>query len=672
MRGRVLTAASAARLSALALAFALVGGVTASCTPTGPTPPTPQQQFCEFWDKVADAPPSPDNAVLVKPDVVALAEGTTVVGSSCTAPGAKVALNAAVIAEGDEVPVEQGTSSTEVVAAINGEEIDAGEPVLDNVSVQALSADIGVNGITLRGNVNVRLSGVTSTIGFTGTLSNLENWSVNLSSTNLTIPGVTTSPVTFSGTLNVTNGVPALLLTAAASSVKIGDISVTGANLRFEASPTTGVAAKVNGTVKIGPSTATGVVDVAFDKAGALVSATADLTARLRGFQTGGGLVDLTGTVHLEGNRTETAISFSGSGVLGSTVINEANGSLTLGVNKATLIGKIDVADGPNSIRFNGSIVWDGITAVPNLVLEGAGEFSGTLNDGQTVSVAGTVSSEIGPGGVRAVVTGAFKLGTLKANGRAVIGSSGGTTTLEVDANLVDAGFAARIEGAIIITDGVAETVQLDAAVTGTVQLGDATLTGATLRLRSSYGSPLDLSFSGGLRVGSSADLAGSLDASFGPNGSLLSLDGNLTGSLQLGGWGLLGFAGTVVASPDQITLSGSGALSTTNFPLGVEFKGSFTSSLTTPSWSLNGSGRLRIGGLQIASARLTLSQTAGMQATRTGFYLSIIGIPTYLEADFYMNAAGGCSQVRLTGGSFLARPLARLILPGIVNCPVS
>ena len=59
------------------------------------------------------------------------------------------------------------------------------------------------------------------------------------------------------------------------------------------------------------------------------------------------------------------------------------------------------------------------------------------------------------------------------------------------------------------------------------------------------------------------------------------------------------------------------------------------------------------------------------MKATRAGFYLSIIGIPTYLEADFYLKSTGGCDKVILTGGSFLARPLARLALPGIVGCPV-
>src|SRR5690606_25913075 len=133
----------------------------------------------------------------------------------------------------------------------------------------------------------------------------------------------------------------------------------------------------------------------------------------------------------------------------------------------------------------------------PYLLLEGGGEYSGTLNDGTTVSVAGTMSTEIIGGQLRAVVDGNFKIGTLKAAGQAVVNVSGATTTLEVDADLVDAGFAARLSGAVIITDGIAETVQLDASVNGTLSLGDLSVTGANLSIRSSYGSPLELKFAG-------------------------------------------------------------------------------------------------------------------------------------------------------------------------------
>jgi hypothetical protein len=385
----------------------------------------------------------------------------------------------------------------------------------------------------------------------------------------------------------------------------------------------------------------------------------------------GGKKADLTGTVTLDGNKDETVITFSASGIVGDLQVAEANGELTLATNKATFSGVLDVISGPNTLRLNGTIVWDGTLATtPFLMLQGDGEFSGTLNDGQTVSVAGSISTEIIGGQMRTVVTGNFKLGTLKATGEAIVETSGPTTVLTLDASLQDAGFTADIDGNVIIDNGLAETVALNANVVGNVQLGDVTLNSPSLSIQSSYGAPLDISFSGGLVVGTKAALSGSIDASFGPTGGLLSLTGSLTGSLDLDGWDL-NFTGNVVATSDQVTLTGAGSLLMTTFPLGIDFNGSLTSSLTQPTWSLLGTGRLRIGSLEIASARLTLSQTAGMKSTRTGFYFSIIGIPTYFEADFFLNPGGGCSKVNITAGSFLAKPILALVLPGVVGCPV-
>src|SRR5690606_25034231 len=105
------------------------------------------------------------------------------------------------------------------------------------------------------------------------------------------------------------------------------------------------------------------------------------------------------------------------SGIVGDLVVNAANGELTLATNKATFVGVLDVAQGANYVRFNGSIVWDGITAyTPFLTLEGGGEISGTLADGQHFAAAGTLETTVVGGQARTVLTGDFKIGTLKAN----------------------------------------------------------------------------------------------------------------------------------------------------------------------------------------------------------------------------------------------------------------
>lgn len=666
------------KIGAATLSLALLMTVLVACTPSTTSPPTTTtpwsaQKFCEFWDKVEEAPPATDSAVLVKDNVVALADDTTVTGQQCTDSNAKVALDGATLAQGAEVLSEQNNASSPKVAAVTGDEIAAGAPVLDNLKVQALGVEIGSYGIRLRGNVQVTLSGVTSTVGFIGTLTDLNNWSIQLSSSAFTIPGLTVSPVVFSGTLTVTNGKPSLVMSANASSVKIGDISVTGAAIQLSASPVTGVSASVAGTVKVGPSTAAGNVAVSFDRAGALVSAKADISAHLVGSMAGGKKVDLQGSVKLDGNGVETAISFSGHGIVGDLNVNEANGSLVLGTNKATFVGVLDVQQGVNVVRFNGSIVWDGITAsTPYLNLQGAGEISGTLQDGQKISVAGSLDTQIIGGQVRTVVTGNFQVGTLKAQGSAVVESAGATTTLQLDAQLQNAGFAASLGGVVVITDGRAETVSLDASVNGQVHLGDVTLSNANLHIASTYGSTLELGFSGQLDVGNKASLQGTVAAAFGPNGTLLSLTGDLDGSLQLDSWGILDFHGSVVANPEQVTLTGDGGIVTTNFPLGITFKGSFTSRLDQPTWQLNGSGKFKIASINVASARLSLSQTAGMKATRVGFYFSIVGIPTYFEADFYLNAGGGCSKVNVTSGNIIAKGLLVIALQPALGCPVN
>ena len=117
---RAMTHRPGRRMSAAALAFVLIGGIAASCTPAPTNPPAPNQQFCEFWDKVEEAPPAPDQAVLVKDDVVALADDTDVSGNECTdgdyAPvvlggvamnrtGATVKLDANAVAYGDPVTI---------------------------------------------------------------------------------------------------------------------------------------------------------------------------------------------------------------------------------------------------------------------------------------------------------------------------------------------------------------------------------------------------------------------------------------------------------------------------------------------------------------------------------------------------------------------------------------
>ena len=119
-------------------------------------------------------------------------------------------------------------------------------------------------------------------------------------------PGLTTSPLSFLGTLSSNRGFRSLSLDANAPSIKSGDITVTDALLKIRGNDVAGLSAVVQGTVDVGPSSASGIVNVAFDRVGTLQSVNVDVVAHLVGTQPGGKVADLIGHVKLNGNAQET------------------------------------------------------------------------------------------------------------------------------------------------------------------------------------------------------------------------------------------------------------------------------------------------------------------------------------------------------------------------------
>lgn len=642
---------------------------TACSTPPPATTPPAVAEFCDFFERVEDAPPEPTGGVLVKEDLVAFADDTQLLGDRCTEPAARVELEGALLGEGTEIPSEQGNPDSEPVPAITGDDLGADEPVLDNLTVRALSATVGAQGITVRGNVEVRLSGATSTIGFVGTLTDLQNWSVSLSSSSLTIPGVTSTPATFSGSVRVAGGVPTLTLSAGVTTARIGDVVVNGAQIDFRASPVDGVHASVRGSVKVGTTAVQGAVTVDFDRTGALVAARADIGVRLRGAQVGGTFIDLEGEVKLRGDRNQTSISFTGSGNLGDLTVNQANGSLTLEPNKVTFVGVLDIATGPNSVRFDGAIVWDGVTAyTPFLQVQGEGEIWGTLSDGERVGVAGSLETTVVGGQATTTVTGDFQLGWLRASGSAIVEIDGATTALYLDADLTAPGFNSRLQGEVIITDGVAERVRLEADIDD-LAVGDLLLSDARLSIESDFGDPLDITFDGAIEVGRHVRAIAELDALIGPDGTIMSIVGGVNGSLDLDGWYLQWFQGTLAATPERVTIDFGGYLESSPVGLSAEVGGTFTSTLATGDWVLEGQARLALGGLTFENARFRLTPTE-LKALRVNFYTALLGfIPLHGGGDVYFRPDGSCRLIYLNGGDPFLRPAVAIALE-VANVP--
>ena len=660
-----------------ALILALVGAVLVSCAPASPGGPSPSQQFCDFWDKVVEAPPSPDNAVLVRDDVVALAADSQVAGNGCSAPGAEVRLDSAVLAEGEELPFEEENPQSQVLTAVTGQQLSAAVPVFENLKVSSLDATISQSGITVRGAVEIRVSGTTSSVGFVGTLRDLDNWSVNLSSGAFSIPGITTSPAQFTGTLRSVAGVRSLSLNAAVTSAQIGDVAVSGAGIALTISPTVGVSASVSGAVRVGSTTVNGSVKVEFDRSGTLVAANADLAVSFQGFQPGGKRVDLTGRLKLEGDADRTEASFSGSGVLGDLVVNSVNGTLVLEPDKATLIGLVDVAQGDLELRYNGTIVFDGQNvSVTNLTLEAGGEYSGTLRNGQIVSARGNVTADVSGGQIVTRVTGDFRFGNIRASGSAIVETDQFTTTLFVDAALDVPGLDATVVGVIVLADGLVEEVNLDAAV-DSLRLRDVTVTGGQLSVRSDFGSDLLVDVAGDLAVSASGvdvDLSGVVAVTLNSNGELSRLEGRLSGSASLKGWEFRNLAADISANSLTTTLSGTLTVATANFPLEIPLRISFVSGTGSPNWRVEGSGPVRIASLNIARADLVLLPDDDTLYAFNASARVRFGAITYnFVVELRLKANGGCREIKISKGE----PAARFILVEVLrsqinNCTIS
>lgn len=671
-RPRALTTTTRRLSAAVALLVALVA---AACTPVpggGGGGPINEQLFCDLWESVEEQPPSADSAVKVKPGLVALAETTAMSGGSCTDPSSEIEFGGAVLAEGDEIPSEQGDFGSDPVAAVDGEEVSPTDPVLENVRIKSLSATIDRSGIGVRGTVGLRISGVESQLGFVGSMSDVQNWSVSLSSAALSIPGVTTGPATFSGTLESRNGAISLVLTANVPSARIGDVRVTATTLTVRASTVSGVEIAVAGNVAVGPAVASGTLYIEFDRTGGLVIAETDIDLALSGIQSDGSRIDLVGQLDIDGNAEETVATFSGNGNIGALQVGQASGTITMSPNTAVFDGFVDIAQGGDFVRFDGSIVWDGQVAyTPFLTVEAGGEYSGTLANGQNVSIEGITETTVVNGQLVTVVRGDFEFGTLRATGEAVVDVFGNTTEFTVDAQLTAAGFDADIAGRVVMTDGIAELVELDATLQGTATIGDLELTVGSLEITTSGGDPLQIVFDGGVRIGETATLFGDAEVVFGPEGRIMSLVGNVGGDVHLDGWDINEVRGTIQATPEQVTVTASGEIRMSSFPFGIDADVTLTSSLTEVEWLLEGDGRLILGPFDIADARIRMSNGENLYAVRMGAYVQLGAFNIYVEGDLHLLPGGGCERLQLTNGGPIVKTIIRNRLPEPLGCPV-
>ena len=76
----------------------------------------------------------------------------------------------------------------EKVVAVKAANLSQGAEVLDSVRITGLSVSISLQGITIQGSVQIKLSGQWSSLSFRGTLASLDTWSLTLASQSMSIP----------------------------------------------------------------------------------------------------------------------------------------------------------------------------------------------------------------------------------------------------------------------------------------------------------------------------------------------------------------------------------------------------------------------------------------------------------------------------------------------------
>jgi len=651
-------------------------GPTTTTTTTTTIPPGPSV-FCQIWalrnPKGPNGPIPPERPFVYPLVGDALLRGQEIqqTGSDCTDRSSRIIFTQAEIIGRDIfLPKENEIDGViQKPTTPYSQTLAAGQAQAPSIEIASFNVELSFTGIRIYGSLRVVINGAASIITFDGRLQDLQNFSVTVATTALSIPGFTTAPIEASGSFKRVAGVNSIDFTAKIPGLQIGDLSVTDVALDLAATTTTGLTASIAGKVAVSGNQVELALSAAFNSRGELIDIQGTLGVDVSSTLSDGTLVALNGQLNLSGQSTSIVASFVGTGTYGPDAIARAAGRVEIdSFGVLTIDGLFDVSKPGSSLRLEGRLVFDGPNGTASLSAIGSGSYSGFNTAGEIVELSGTVTTTLINGVLTTTVDGSLRVGALRGDASASVVVNGATTTLDLTGRVRTGTFDANVRGTLVFSGGLVDSVALTGTLLAPAQVGDVTANGTiTVTGTSRTGLVIDL---GGTFVGPGVNVQGSARVALDTQGALTNLSAFVSGTLSQGGWNLSGFTGSLVMDKDGLVATGAGFIGGAGVQYG-QASGSLTVLGGVPVLNLQGQASVRsgskavFGDFSIVNNELTMARVGLI-------YPPIAFDPERVWVRLQLGSTGQCTNIRVLEATFLIGLFGGgQIAANNLNCPL-
>ena len=650
--------------------------VTAACVPTPPalpgdttttttsttttsttttTIPSPSAQlFCKIWDIRHPVDPkglplpAPTPAVyFLDKDTIVHARELSQSGADCTDAKAKITFfNAEVVGKNLYLPAGNSLDGVQLKPTPYSLTLAAGQVQAPSIEIATFNLDISLSGIRIYGTLRMTVNGVASIISFDGSFQDLENFSVTLNAPALNLPGIASAPISASGSLARVAGIDSFNFDAVVPSLTAGDLNLSNAAIHLAATTTTGLSAQIQGTLNAAGNSVSLALSAVFDANGQLTNINGSVALSFTGYDATRQPVRLNGQASFSGQASGIVASFSGSGTIGSTSVTQASGRIEINASGVvTITGLFDEVTKTGTVQFQGSIVFDGRNATPNLSAQLSGHYTGFTTAGDIVDIRGTITITR----TQTSISGSLQIGPLVGSGSAVVTTVGTGTALALNGTVNTGTINAGVTGVIVFEGNAVSSIDLNGRLKTAATIGNLSVAG-TISITSS-GSGIAFNAAGDI-AGPGVAVSGSINFVVNGQGTLVSLRAGVNGSVSSGSLTVASFAGSLVADSNSATLTGFGTMQGPGVNFGaasgsVVISGGVTTLNLQGQVSITSGSKTVFGDFSIVNNEIEMA--------RVGIVLPPILIdPERVWARLRFNNAGTCVAFQTLEATFL------------------